>query len=249
MIFVKKSGHFRICIAAFLAGAILKRAGLETYLSIEGLANYLGIAEKTVRKYVLNHAIPYHKIMKIICYGYEMLCYSAVAGRSAPMLYFLCLPFLRLYLLLMAGESYKRRIWYCPCTACRQQRAGRWMAAWQQLHQQLWLWGRRETMRGGGQKRPPGWRTAEYNTAFDFALAFANLRNTRYVTGRIKDRATLPLNPHNPLVFPRIRGGPFGACPFFLNGTPRRGKTALRLAVPLKGIIALWLRWSVLIGF
>jgi excisionase family DNA binding protein len=41
-------------------------AGLETYLSIEGLAKYLGIAEKTVRKWVLNHDIPYHKIMKII---------------------------------------------------------------------------------------------------------------------------------------------------------------------------------------
>jgi len=39
---------------------------LETYLSIEGLAKYLGIAEKTVRKWVLNHDIPYHKIMKII---------------------------------------------------------------------------------------------------------------------------------------------------------------------------------------
>jgi len=41
-------------------------AGLETYLSIEGLSKYLGIAEKTVRKWVLNHDIPYHKIMKII---------------------------------------------------------------------------------------------------------------------------------------------------------------------------------------
>ena len=41
-------------------------AGLETYLSIDGLAKYLGIAEKTVRKWVLNHDIPYHKIMKII---------------------------------------------------------------------------------------------------------------------------------------------------------------------------------------
>ena len=39
---------------------------METYLSIEGLAGYLGIAEKTVRKWVLNHDIPYHKIMKII---------------------------------------------------------------------------------------------------------------------------------------------------------------------------------------
>jgi excisionase family DNA binding protein len=41
-------------------------AVLETYLSIEGLAQYLGIAEKTVRKWVLNRDIPYHKIMKII---------------------------------------------------------------------------------------------------------------------------------------------------------------------------------------
>jgi len=39
---------------------------LETYLSIEGLAKYLDIAEKTVRKWVLNGDIPYHKIMKII---------------------------------------------------------------------------------------------------------------------------------------------------------------------------------------
>jgi excisionase family DNA binding protein len=39
---------------------------LETYLSIEGLAEYLDIAEKTVRKWVLNHDIPYHKIMKVI---------------------------------------------------------------------------------------------------------------------------------------------------------------------------------------
>ena len=39
---------------------------METYLSIEGAAKYLGIAEKTVRKWVLNREIPYHKIMKVI---------------------------------------------------------------------------------------------------------------------------------------------------------------------------------------
>ena len=39
---------------------------VETYLSIEGLAKYLEISEKTVRKWVLNNEIPYHKIMKII---------------------------------------------------------------------------------------------------------------------------------------------------------------------------------------
>ena len=39
---------------------------METYLSIEELAKYFSIAEKTVRKWVLNNDIPYHKIMKII---------------------------------------------------------------------------------------------------------------------------------------------------------------------------------------
>ena len=39
---------------------------METYLSIEGVAKYLGIAEKTVRKWVLNREIPYRKIMKVI---------------------------------------------------------------------------------------------------------------------------------------------------------------------------------------
>jgi len=39
---------------------------VETYLSIGGVAKYLGIAEKTVRKWVLNREIPYRKIMKVI---------------------------------------------------------------------------------------------------------------------------------------------------------------------------------------
>ena len=39
---------------------------METYLSIEGLAKYLGVAEKTVRKWVLNHDVPYRKIHKVI---------------------------------------------------------------------------------------------------------------------------------------------------------------------------------------
>jgi excisionase family DNA binding protein len=42
------------------------RAGMETYLDIEGVAKYLNIAEKTVRKWVLNREMPYHKIMKVI---------------------------------------------------------------------------------------------------------------------------------------------------------------------------------------
>ena len=39
---------------------------METYLSIEGLAKYLGISEKTVRKWVLKHDVPYRKIHKVI---------------------------------------------------------------------------------------------------------------------------------------------------------------------------------------
>ena len=39
---------------------------METYLSIEGLAKYLDVAEKSVRKWVLNRDIPFHKIMKLI---------------------------------------------------------------------------------------------------------------------------------------------------------------------------------------
>jgi excisionase family DNA binding protein len=39
---------------------------LETYLTIEGLANYLQLSVQTVRRYVLNREVPYHKIKKVI---------------------------------------------------------------------------------------------------------------------------------------------------------------------------------------
>jgi excisionase family DNA binding protein len=41
-------------------------AFVEMYVSIERLAEYLDVAEKTVRKWVLNNDIPYHKIMKLV---------------------------------------------------------------------------------------------------------------------------------------------------------------------------------------
>jgi excisionase family DNA binding protein len=41
-------------------------AFVETYLNIAELAKYLGVAEKTIRKWVLNENIPYRKIMKVI---------------------------------------------------------------------------------------------------------------------------------------------------------------------------------------
>jgi len=39
---------------------------MEIYLTIEGLAKYLQLAEQTIRRWVLNREISYHKIKKVI---------------------------------------------------------------------------------------------------------------------------------------------------------------------------------------
>jgi excisionase family DNA binding protein len=39
---------------------------MEMYLTIEGLAEYLKLAEQTVRRWVLKREVPYHKIRKVI---------------------------------------------------------------------------------------------------------------------------------------------------------------------------------------
>jgi len=39
---------------------------METYMTIEELADYLKLAEQTIRRWVLNREIPYHKIKKVI---------------------------------------------------------------------------------------------------------------------------------------------------------------------------------------
>jgi excisionase family DNA binding protein len=39
---------------------------METYLTIEGLAEYLKLAEQTIRRWVLNREIPFRKIKKVI---------------------------------------------------------------------------------------------------------------------------------------------------------------------------------------
>ena len=39
---------------------------METYLTIEELASYLKLAVQTIRRYVLNREIPFHKIKKVI---------------------------------------------------------------------------------------------------------------------------------------------------------------------------------------
>jgi excisionase family DNA binding protein len=39
---------------------------METYLTIEELASHLKLAEQTIRRWVLNREIPFHKIKKVI---------------------------------------------------------------------------------------------------------------------------------------------------------------------------------------
>jgi excisionase family DNA binding protein len=39
---------------------------METYLTIEELAEYLKLADQTIRQLVLNHEIPFHKINEAI---------------------------------------------------------------------------------------------------------------------------------------------------------------------------------------
>jgi excisionase family DNA binding protein len=39
---------------------------VETYLTIEGLAEYLKLAEQTIRRWVLNREVPFCKIRKVI---------------------------------------------------------------------------------------------------------------------------------------------------------------------------------------
>jgi excisionase family DNA binding protein len=41
-------------------------AGMETYLTIDEMAEYLKLSEQTIRKWVFNREIPYRKIKKVI---------------------------------------------------------------------------------------------------------------------------------------------------------------------------------------
>jgi excisionase family DNA binding protein len=47
-------------------GKLRKGAGMETYLTIEGVAGHLKLSAQTIRRYVLNREIPFHKIKKVI---------------------------------------------------------------------------------------------------------------------------------------------------------------------------------------
>jgi excisionase family DNA binding protein len=80
------AGMSGFCFAVISAGGkFLTGAGVETYLSIEGPAKYLDIAEKTVRKWVLNQDIPYHKIMKVIRFRVsEIEQWIETSGKFPP---------------------------------------------------------------------------------------------------------------------------------------------------------------------
>jgi excisionase family DNA binding protein len=39
---------------------------METYMTITEMAEYLRLSEQTIRRYVLNREIPYHKIKKVV---------------------------------------------------------------------------------------------------------------------------------------------------------------------------------------
>jgi excisionase family DNA binding protein len=43
-----------------------RNSGLETYMTIDEVAAYLKLAAQTIRKYVLNKAIPYRKVKKSV---------------------------------------------------------------------------------------------------------------------------------------------------------------------------------------
>jgi excisionase family DNA binding protein len=43
-----------------------ENGGMETYMTIEDVAEYLKLAQQTIRKYVLNKSIPYRKVQKSV---------------------------------------------------------------------------------------------------------------------------------------------------------------------------------------
>jgi len=57
---------------------------METYLTIEELAEYLKLAVQTIRRYVLNKEIPYHKIKKVIRFRLSEIEAWVESGALVP---------------------------------------------------------------------------------------------------------------------------------------------------------------------
>jgi excisionase family DNA binding protein len=60
---------------------------VETYLTIEEAAAYLKLAAQTIRRYVLNREIPFHKIRKVIRFRLSdieaWIDYGGICGEPA----------------------------------------------------------------------------------------------------------------------------------------------------------------------
>jgi excisionase family DNA binding protein len=61
LVYIPASGH-----AIFLSSKGAEGGGMETYLTIAELAECIKLSEQTVRRYVLNKTVPYHKIQKVV---------------------------------------------------------------------------------------------------------------------------------------------------------------------------------------
>jgi PTS system nitrogen regulatory IIA component len=62
---------------------------METYFDIAGLAHYLVVSEKAIRKWVLNRSIPYRKILGVLRFRLSEIekwvndgCYSVLTEQS-----------------------------------------------------------------------------------------------------------------------------------------------------------------------
>ncbi|MDR0474149.1 MAG: helix-turn-helix domain-containing protein [Treponema sp.] len=56
---------------------------METYLTVEELASHLKLAEQTIRRWVLNREIPFHKIKKVIRFRLSEIERWIENGRSS----------------------------------------------------------------------------------------------------------------------------------------------------------------------
>jgi len=59
---------------------------METYLTIEELAEYLKLAAQTIRRYVLNREIPFYKIKKVIRFRLSEIEKWIDGGAMAPVI-------------------------------------------------------------------------------------------------------------------------------------------------------------------
>ena len=57
---------YRCFLVRYTAFLLVRENNMKTYLTIEELASHLKLAVQTIRRWVLNREIPFHKIKKVI---------------------------------------------------------------------------------------------------------------------------------------------------------------------------------------